>query len=87
VPKNVRREELPEEIDVKWFRYTFVTTYMAYMARLMNPWDVPAKLACENMQLIWDKTGGPSYKVTVSSTAYQKVCGGFVLDHNPNLHM
>ncbi|KAI0249276.1 hypothetical protein BJV78DRAFT_1362940 [Lactifluus subvellereus] len=44
---------------------------MQYVASLLNPWDIPAKLACEKMQLIWD-TVFPDieYEVTSTSTVY-----------------
>jgi hypothetical protein len=54
---------------------------MAYVGQAMNPWEIPAKLAVEVMQKIWDALGGPDYIITTSSAVYQKVRGRFVLDY------
>jgi len=50
---------------------------LAYVGQSMDPWDIPAKLAVETMQKIWDATGGPAYEITTSSPVYQKVCDKF----------
>ena len=83
--KKARTEELPDWIDSKWFRQTFVTIYMAYVGQSMDPWDIPAKLAVETMQKIWDATGGPAYEIMTSSPVYQKVCDNFTLNHKFNI--
>jgi hypothetical protein len=84
---NVRQEKLPAWIDAKWFRQTFVSTYMAFVGQLMDPWDVPAMLAVEKMQVIWDVTAIQDYEITTSTHVYRKVCDGFVLDHKTNTYI
>src|SRR5882762_4264065 len=76
--KKARIEELPDLVNAKWFRHTFITTYMAYVGQLMDPWDIPAKQAIETMQKIWDTTGGPDYVITTSTAVYQKVSMWYV---------
>jgi hypothetical protein len=85
--KKARIEELPDWVDAKWFRHTFIATYMAYVGQLMDPWDVPAKQAVEMMQKIWDGTGGQDYDITTSTAVYQKVCGTFTLDHKTKVYI
>ena len=85
--KKARIEELPDSVDAKWFRHTFIPAYMAYVGQLKDPWDVPAKQAVEMMQKIWDETGGPDYEITTSTAVYQKVCGTFTPDHKTNIHI
>ncbi|KAG1812060.1 uncharacterized protein BJ212DRAFT_1301602 [Suillus subaureus] len=43
-----------ECINPKIWHHVFISTYIQYVATLANPWEVPAKLACEKMQVIWD---------------------------------
>ncbi|KAF8506106.1 hypothetical protein JB92DRAFT_2964481, partial [Gautieria morchelliformis] len=62
--KKARNEDLPDWIDGKWFRHTFVTTYMAFVGQTINPWDV--------MQQIWDATNSHEYEITSSTAVYQK---------------
>jgi hypothetical protein len=76
-----RSEELPDWVNAKWFRQTFVTTYMAYVGQLMDPWDMPPKLAVKTMQKIWDVTDGKDYEITTTTAVYQKVRSRFALDH------
>jgi len=71
-PRN--EEELPEWVDVQWFRHKFVTTYMAFVGQTANPWDVPVKQSVLAMQKIWDATSSYRYKITASTTIYKKVC-------------
>ncbi|KAG1844763.1 hypothetical protein C8R48DRAFT_678368 [Suillus tomentosus] len=52
--KKPSNDDLPEGIDPKIWRRVFISTYIQYVATLANPWEVPAKLACEKMQVIWD---------------------------------
>ncbi|KAF8479865.1 hypothetical protein JB92DRAFT_2837755 [Gautieria morchelliformis] len=59
-------------IDGKWFRHTFVTTYMAFVGQTINPWDVPVKKAIKVMQQIWDATNSHEYEITSSTAVYQK---------------
>jgi hypothetical protein len=47
--KKAQIEELPDYVNAKWFRKTFIPTYMAYVNQVMNPWEVPAKLAVEKI--------------------------------------
>ncbi|KAG2337302.1 hypothetical protein BDR05DRAFT_895479, partial [Suillus weaverae] len=47
-------DDLPKGIDPKIWCHVFISTYIQYVATLANPWEVPAKLACEKMQVIWD---------------------------------
>ncbi|KAF8502579.1 hypothetical protein JB92DRAFT_2973067 [Gautieria morchelliformis] len=70
--KKARNEDLPDWIDGKWFRHTFVTTYMAFVGQTINPWDVPVKKAIKVMQQIWDATNSHEYEITSSTIAYQK---------------
>jgi len=70
---KARKEELPDWIDTRWFRHTFVTMYMAFVGQTADPWDVPIKQAVEVMQKIWDATNGHEYKITASSAVCQKV--------------
>jgi len=85
--KKARSEDLPDWVDAKWFRHTFITTYMAYVGQVMDPWDVPAKLEVETMQKIWDGTSDQDYEITTSTAVYQKVCGRFALDHKTNIYI
>jgi hypothetical protein len=77
--KKVRNEELPEWVELQWFRHTFVTTYMAFVGQTYNPWDVPVKQALIVMQKIWDACSAYQYEITSSSAVYQKVRVFFVL--------
>jgi hypothetical protein len=52
--KKLSNNDLPDGVEPKVWRRRFITTYMQYVASLDNPWDVPIKVACEIMQLIWD---------------------------------
>ncbi|KAG2112307.1 uncharacterized protein F5147DRAFT_572537, partial [Suillus discolor] len=52
--KKPSNDDLPEGIDPKIWHRVFISTYIQYVATLANPWEVPAKLACEKMQVIWD---------------------------------
>ena len=74
--KKPRNEELPDWVDVQWFRHTFVTTYMAFVGQTLNPWDVPCKQTVEVMQKIWDATSNHQYKIEKQTAIYEKVCGG-----------
>ncbi|KAH9023765.1 hypothetical protein EDB85DRAFT_1894623 [Lactarius pseudohatsudake] len=70
--KKPRNEGLPDWTDARWFRHTFVTTYMAFVGQTADPWDVPIKQAVEVMQKIWDATNGHEYEITSSSAVCQK---------------
>ncbi|KAG1793244.1 uncharacterized protein HD556DRAFT_1238063, partial [Suillus plorans] len=52
--KKPSNDDLPEGINPKIWRRVFISTYIQYVATLANPWEVPTKLACEKMQVIWD---------------------------------
>jgi len=52
--KKLSNDDLPDGVDLKIWRRSFVSTFMQYVGSSPNPWDIPAKLACEKMQLIWD---------------------------------
>jgi hypothetical protein len=71
--KKTRNEELPEWVEAHWFRHIFVTTYMAFVGQISDPWDVPIKQSVKVMQKIWDATNGTEYDITTSTAIYQKV--------------
>ena len=73
--KRPRNGDLPGWIDGHWFRRTFVSTYMAFVGRTANPWDVPPEQAVLVMQKIWDATTHHNYEITVSTPVYSKVSG------------
>jgi hypothetical protein len=77
--KRTRNENLPDWVDARWFRHTFVTTYMAFVGQTADPWDVPAKQAVLAMQKIWDATNSREYEITTSTAIYKKVCGSVCL--------
>jgi hypothetical protein len=52
--KKVSNNDLPDGVEPKIWHQLFIMTYMQYVASLDNPWDVPVKVACNTMQLIWD---------------------------------
>jgi hypothetical protein len=72
--KKLVNNDLPDGVELKTWRRSFVSTYMQYVGSSPNPWDIPATLACEKMQLIWD-TVFPDieYDVTGTSTVYHIV--------------
>jgi hypothetical protein len=76
-PKKPRNVKLPKWVDATWFRHTFVTTYMEFVGKTADPWDVPVKQAIKVMQKIWDTTSSYDYEITSSSIIYQKVCDRF----------
>ena len=69
--KKPGNNNLPDGVDQKLWRRVFISTYMQYVATTPNPWEVPVKLGCEKMQVIWDVIF-PSipYVVTSTSTVY-----------------
>ena len=71
--KKARREELPDGVSEKWFRYRFVSTYLAFVGQTLDPWNVPVHRAVEVMQKIWDEIGPIGYDITPSTLVYQKV--------------
>jgi hypothetical protein len=78
--KKARRdEELPNFVSPKWFRYTFVSTYIAFVSQSPDPWYVPVKKAVDAMQKIWDATCPIEYKITRSTPVYRKVSDYFGL--------
>ena len=67
--KKLSNDDLPDGVDLKIWRRSFVSTFMQYVGSSPNPWDIPAKLACEKMQLIWDVVfPNIEYEVTSTST-------------------
>ena len=73
-PKKLVNNDLPDRVELKAWRRSFVFTYMQYVGSLPNPWDIPSKLACEKMQLIWDAVFPDiEYNVTITSTVYHIV--------------
>lgn len=67
-PKKTVNNNLPDGVELKTWRRSFVSTYMQYVGSLPNPWDIPSKLACEKMQIIWD-TIFPDIEYDVTSTS------------------
>ncbi|KAI9448605.1 hypothetical protein BJY52DRAFT_1193317 [Lactarius psammicola] len=78
VSKKARYEGLPDWIDARWFRHTFVSTYMAFVGQTANPWDVPIKQAIEVMQKIWNETNGNDY--TIMPTSMHQELARFYLE-------
>ncbi|KAG2116988.1 uncharacterized protein F5147DRAFT_567354, partial [Suillus discolor] len=69
--KKPSNDDLPEGINPKIWCRVFISTYIQYVATLANPWEVPAKLACEKMQVIWDAIFSHiSHTVTSLSSVY-----------------
>ncbi|KAG1856829.1 hypothetical protein C8R48DRAFT_674801 [Suillus tomentosus] len=69
--KKPGNNDLPDGVEQKLWRRVFVSTYMQYIATLANPWEVPPKLACQKLQVIWDAIfPNISYTVTSTSTVY-----------------
>lgn len=62
-PSNIN---LPDGVDPKLWRRVFISTYMQYVATTPNPWEVPVKLGCETMQVIWNVIF-PNIPYTVTS--------------------
>jgi hypothetical protein len=79
--KKPGNNNLPDGVDQKLWRRVFISTYMQYVATTPNPWEVPVKLGCEKMQVIWDVIF-PSipYTVTSTSTVYHIVRVSYVTD-------
>jgi hypothetical protein len=77
VKKNTRRSS--KEVAAE---RQFVSTYMQYVGSLPNPWDIPAKLACGKMQLIWDAVfPNIKYEVTSTSAVYFLVRPPYIYLH------
>ena len=66
--KKPNNNDLPAGIDQKLWRPVFISTYIQFVATQPNPWEIPAKLACEKMQLIWDAIF-PNIEYTVIPTS------------------
>jgi hypothetical protein len=73
-PKKPQNVELPKWVNALWFCHTFVTTYMEFVSKTADPWDVPVKQVIKVMQKIWDVTSFYNYEIILSSIIYQKVC-------------
>lgn len=67
--------DLPKGTNQKLWRRTFVSTYMQFAATQSDPWNIPANVACEKLQIIWDSIF-PDIEYTVTSTGavYLLVC-------------
>ncbi|KAG1908782.1 uncharacterized protein F5891DRAFT_937477, partial [Suillus fuscotomentosus] len=64
-------DNLPEGIDPKIWCHVFISSYIQYVVTLANPWEVPSKLACEKMQVIWDAIfPNIGHRVTSLSSVY-----------------
>ena len=49
---------------------------MQFAGTKSDPWDIPAAIACEKLQLIWDAIFPDiEYTVTTTSTVYLLVSG------------
>ena len=69
--KKPGNNNLPDGVDQKLWRCVFISTYMQYVATTPNPWEVPVKLGCETMQVIWDAIfPNIPYAVTSTSSIY-----------------
>lgn len=80
--KKLSNNDLPDGVDLKTWRRSFVSTYMQYAGSAPNPWEIPAKLACEKMQLIWDAVFPDiEYEITPTSTAYYLVSPSYIYLH------
>ncbi|KAG0705983.1 hypothetical protein DFH29DRAFT_1028190 [Suillus ampliporus] len=66
--KKPGNNDLPDGVEPRLWCCVFVSTYMQYVATLANPWEVPPKLACQKLQVIWD-TIFPNISCTVTSTS------------------
>ena len=68
--------DLPKGTDQRLWWQTFISTYMQFVASQSDPWDIPAALACEKLQVIWDAIFPDiDYTVTHMSTMYLLVSG------------
>ncbi|KAH9019939.1 hypothetical protein EDB83DRAFT_2320704 [Lactarius deliciosus] len=43
VSKKPQNDVLPKWVENRWFRRTFVTTYMAFVGQTNDPWEVPVR--------------------------------------------
>jgi hypothetical protein len=51
---------------------------MQFAASQPDPWDIPATLACEKLQLIWNAVfPGIEYTVTATGAVYLLVSGSW----------
>ena len=72
VPERAKKpsnNDLPPSIDQKLWRPVFISTYMQWAATQPDPWEIPVKLACEKMQLIWNAIFPGSYYIVTSTSA------------------
>ena len=80
--KKLSNSNLPDGFNLKTWHSSFVSTYMQYVGSSPNPWDVPAKLACKKMQLIWDVVFPDiEHEVTSTSTVYYLVSPPYIYLH------
>lgn len=80
--KKPNNTDLPEGVDQKLWRRTFIPTYMRFVGSQSNPWEIPVKVACSTMQLIWDPlfTDIP-YDITGDSLVYLLVRTSFSYEY------
>ena len=86
VPEVAKRTKKPgnndllDGVETKLWHPVFVSTYLAYVGTMSNPWEIPVKTACEIMQLIWDAIFPDiPYMVTSTSSIYLIVSPSHVL--------
>ncbi|KAG1860199.1 hypothetical protein DFJ58DRAFT_840080 [Suillus subalutaceus] len=70
--KKPGNNDLPDGVEQRLWRCVFISTYMQYVATLANPWEVPPKLACQKLQVIWD-TIFPNIPYTVTEHKHHTV--------------
>ena len=80
-PKKAPAEEIPKSVLMKWFRQTFVPTYMAFVGQTLDPWDITDKQALEVMQKIWDATC--AYTVSMRYQSIHKFIKKYVIGLAP----
>ncbi|KAI0284420.1 hypothetical protein BC826DRAFT_1056284 [Russula brevipes] len=75
--KAPRNDGFPHGVEAQWFRhrYTFISTYVAFVGQTANPCDVPVEEAVRVMQMIWNATTDYEYEITPSTGVYQKTPG------------
>ena len=78
--KKPGNNNLPDGTKTKLWRPVFISTYLAYVGSVANPWEIPVKTACEIMQLIWDAIFSDiPYIVTSTSSVYLIVSSSHAL--------
>jgi hypothetical protein len=76
--KKVGNTDLPIGTNQRLWRRSFVSTYMQFAASQPDPWDIPAGIACQKLQIIWDAIFPEiDYAVTATSAVYLLVSGSW----------